>query len=180
METQRREKQSLQVSLGLFHLEPSDNPHLHASRWTGVDQLRRPKAWAMTTLAVLVDHAGQRLQGFLVGGNDTAMSLEQFGQPAAAFRLGGRETDLPDQGGRILDFQRSHGFGRRSRSEQCRRDLVDLLVGRLRTQQHGDEQRRITVVQGNRGLRVQLGQDRVDPTYLVRLRASRVPFQFTA
>ena len=63
----------------------------------------------------------------------------------------------------LVDAQRGHRLRRRGAREQRRGDLVDLRVGRLRGEQHGDEQReRIAMRERDRRRGIELVEDLAD------------------
>ena len=79
------------------------------------------------------------------------------------FALVGGETQLPDALEDRLHRLRRHGLRSRGEREQPRGDLVDLLVGGLGRQHHGDQEGvGVAVVEGDRGSRVEFVEDPAD------------------
>jgi hypothetical protein len=95
---------------------------------------------------------------------------ELLRQPDQRLRLRGREADLADERAHLLDRQLRHRRGRARAREQGRRDLVHLLVRRLRREDDRDEQgERIDVVERDRDVGDALVEDLPDARELLGL-----------
>jgi hypothetical protein len=117
----------------------------------------------------LVPHARKRLERIDVVGHLPAMSFDQeLGHSLEVPGLGRRKSDRANESEDAIDRQHRHGFGIGSLGEQSGRDLVDLLVGRLRAQHHRHEERvRILVHEWDGRLWVERIEDLADAVGLV-------------
>ncbi len=154
-----RGEEALQVDLGLSDVfSGAESPALRQPVDVRVDgKSGNAEGLREHHAGGLVADARKRLQFLQCLRNFSPMPFkEQTGQAVESFRFLRSETTRLDE---RLDFGNAElrqfcGGGRAIK--QSRSDQVDPLVGRLRREQHRDEQgERITMVQGHSGLWIQ-------------------------